>query len=120
MRIRSALLIAAIGALPAWPVAIAAPKCKPDLSLNQYEVAPRPMSVRTWTGRIDVDASRCASASGQFNVDFVRGKADLPDQRFTRQLAWTPGRVEVTLDIQRDELLVDFSIGDVATCPCRE
>jgi hypothetical protein len=120
MRIRSSLLVAATVTLPAWPVAFAAPKCKPALSLNQYEVAPKPMSVRTWTARIDVDASHCASASGRFNIDFVRGKTNLPDQQLTRQLTWTPGRVEVSMDIQRDELLVDFSIGDVATCPCRE
>jgi hypothetical protein len=120
MKTRSSLLIAAIVALPAGPVASATPMCKPALSLNEYEVAPKSMSVRTWTARIDVDASHCASASGRFNMEVVRGKTDLPDQHFTRQLTWTPGRVEVSMDIQRDELLVDFSITDVAACPCRE
>jgi hypothetical protein len=119
MTTRSSLLIT-IAALAACPSAVAAPQCKPALSLNEYEVAPKPMSVRTWTARIDVDASRCASASGQFDMDFVRGRKDLPDEQFTRHYTWTAGRVEVAMDIQKDELLAEFSIGDVAACPCRQ
>src|SRR5262249_18266489 len=107
MRTRSSLLIAIVAL--AAPGALAAPLCKPALSLNQYEVAPWPMPARTWTARIDVDASRCASASGQFDIDFVRGKTNLPDQRFTHHYAWTPGRVEVSMVLQKDELLADFS-----------
>jgi len=119
MKTRSSLIIA-IAALAACPGALAAPQCKPVLSLNEYEVAPKPLPARTWTARIDVDASRCANASGQFDMDFVRGKANVPDQRFTHHYAWTPGRVEVSMVLQKDELLADFSISEVAACPCRQ
>ena len=120
LKLCSSLLIAAVMALPAWTGAVAAPQCKPALSLMQYQFAPERMSVRTWTARIEVDATRCASAAGRFNMDFVRGREHVPDQPFTQQFAWTPGQVEVSMNLQRDELLVDFSIGDVAACPCRQ
>ena len=120
MRPRSSLLIAAVMALPGWASALAAPQCKPALSLMQYEFAPKHMSVRTWTARIAVDATGCASAAGPFDMDFVRGRENVPDQPFTQQFTWTSGQVEVSMNLQRAELLVDFSIGDVAACPCRQ
>ena len=119
-RVLAALLIAAVMALPGRVSAFAAPECKPALSLTQYEFAPKRMSVRTWTARIAVDATHCASAAGPFNMDFVRGREEMPDQPFTQQFTWTPGQVEVSMNLQSDELLVDFSIGDVAACPCRQ
>jgi hypothetical protein len=119
-RSRSSLLLAAVIALPGWAGALAAPQCEPALSLMQYQFAPQRMSVRTWTARIAVDATRCASAAGPFNMDFVRGREEMPDQPFTQQFTWTPGQVEVSMNLQHDELLVDFSIGDVAACPCRQ
>jgi hypothetical protein len=119
-RVLASLLIAAVMALPGWASAFAAPECKPALSLTQYQFAPKHMSVRTWTARIAVDATRCASAAGPFNMDFVLGSEEMPDQPLTRQFTWTPGQVEVSMNLQSDELLVDFSIGHVAACPCRQ
>jgi hypothetical protein len=99
---------------------IGAPLCKPALVVKEYQFAePRP-SQRVWAARIAVDASHCATPSGPFNVDFVRLKENAPDLRFTQQFTWKPGQVEASTDFALDEYVLDFSIGDIAACPCRE
>jgi hypothetical protein len=108
--------LALIGTTPS----IGAPLCKPDLAVKQYQFSQPRAAQRVWTARIAVDASRCATASGPFNVDFVRLKENAPDLRFTQQFKWKPGQVEASTDFALDEFVLDFSIGDVAACPCRE
>ena len=114
------LLLAGVIILLGAPHALGASQCKPAVTVKEYEFSPVRMSQRTWTARIAVDASPCATASGRFNVDFVRTKEDAPDLRFTQQFTWTPGQVEASTNFARDEFVLDFSIGDVAPCPCRQ
>ena len=99
---------------------IGAPLCKPELAVKEYQFAQPRMSQRVWTARIAVDASRCATASGPFNVDFVRIKENAPDLTFTQRFTWKPGQIEASTDFALDEFVLDASIGDVAACPCRE
>jgi hypothetical protein len=120
MRSPPFLLLAGTLALSGPTHSLAAPLCKPALAVKEYQFAePRP-SQRVWTARIAVDASRCATASGPFNVDFVRIKENAPDLAFTQQFTWKSGQTEVSTDFALDEFVLDFSIGNVAACPCRE
>jgi len=100
--------------------ALGAALCKPSLAVTEYQFAPVRSSQRRWTARIAVDASPCATASGPFGVEFVRIKENAPDLRFAERFTWRPGQVEASTDFAADEYVLDFAIGDVAPCPCRE
>jgi hypothetical protein len=99
--------------------AAAAPLCRPELTIKEVAFSPIHDLHRTWSARIAVDASRCATVSGRFAVDFVRFKETAPDMRFTEQFGWTPGVIEVASDFSADEAVADYTI-TAATCPCRE
>ena len=96
-----------------------APLCRPNLDLKEYQFAQTPTQ-RVWTARFIVDASPCTTASGPFNVEFMRIKENAPDLRFAQQFTWRPGQVEASTGFAADEYVLDFAIGDVAPCPCRE
>jgi hypothetical protein len=114
----SSVLIAAIllgGVAPAT----GDPVCKPALTVQEVTFSPMRQQHRTWTARIAVDASRCATASGRFSIDFTRLKEDAPDLRFRQLFAWAPGQVEVTTMFAADEAVLDYSI-EAVSCPCRD
>jgi hypothetical protein len=113
-------LLAGVVALLGVPQAMGEPLCKPDLVVKDVKFSEMHLWQRVWTARIAVDASRCASASGRFSIDFVRLKEIGPDLRFTEQFTWRPGQVDVSTDFAADEAVLNYSIGDVAPCRCRE
>jgi hypothetical protein len=75
---------------------------------------------RVWTARVDVDASRCATSSGRFDINFIRLKETAPDLPFTEQFTWRPGEIEVSVNFWTDEAVLEYLIGTIAACPCRD
>jgi len=94
--------------------------CRPLLTVKAVGFSEISPAQRQWTAKFAVDASRCAVASGRFAIDFVRIKEAAPDLRFTEQFTWQPGELDVSTGFAADEAVLDYSIGDVAPCPCRE
>jgi hypothetical protein len=92
--------------------------CEPVLAFRQVRFSETRLSQRVWTASLDVDASRCATSSVRFNINFIRSKEVGPDLAFTEQFTWSPGQAEVSIDFWADEAVLDFSIGYIAPCPC--
>ncbi len=102
--------------------ALAAITCKPILSVkNVREVrtstAPRPF---LWQATVAADASYCATRSGSFEIDFIRIKEYSPDVQFTEKVRWTSGQFDVSMELAADESILDYRIGFIAPCVCRE
>ena len=115
LRLAGALLIAAIPA-------VAAPLCKPSLvfkTVRFSDVHPETME-RRWTALLTVDASRCATASGRFEILFSRLKENGPEVEFVEPFTWKPDLVEVSVDFWADEAVEGYWLNKVAPCPCRE
>jgi hypothetical protein len=93
--------------------------CKPALAFKEVRLSEMRAVQRVWTARLAVDASRCETTSGSFNINFIRLKETAPDLLFTEQFTWRPGQVEVSMDFWADEAVLDYSIGHVASCACR-
>jgi hypothetical protein len=74
--------------------------------------------LRKWTGVISVDATRCTATSGPFEIKFVRLKEIGPDLLFTEKFNWSPGLVDVSLNLWWDEAIQEYWIGDVEPCEC--
>jgi hypothetical protein len=116
---RSVLLAVSLVLLGVTP-AVAGKLCKPVLSLRDARVSEAREMHRTWTGILTADASRCSTASGQFDVQFTRLKETAPDLQFMERFTWVSGQSEVSLDFWWDEWLEDNRIISIAPCPCRE
>lgn len=99
---------------------LAAPLCTPDLAITGTHLSEMRAMQRTWTARIAVDASQCAATSGRFFVRFVRLKEVGPDLPFSEAFTWRPGAIEVSTVFAADEAVLDYSIGYVRPCACRE
>ena len=99
--------------------AAAAQLCRPALTLKEVRFSEVRDLQRTWTAALAVDASRCATTSGRFDLAFTRGKENAPDLEFVERFTWKPGRIEVAVDFWRDEAVLDYSIGYVEPCTCR-
>jgi hypothetical protein len=96
--------------------------CKPLLSIkNVREIRtstmPQPW---IWKATISVDRSYCATKSGSFEIDFVRIKEYSPDIQFTQKFEWVSEQLDVTIDLAADEAILDYRIGFIAPCVCRE
>jgi hypothetical protein len=79
-----------------------------------------PLSLRVWMATLLVDASRCATSSGRFEIDFVGLGETGPYFQFTEQFTWNPGQTEVSVDMSADEAILDYRVGFIAPCVCRE
>jgi hypothetical protein len=108
-----------------WPVAnaSAAITCKPILSLKnvrELRTAERPVQPWTWKATVVVDASYCATKSGDFEIDFIRIKEYSPDVQFTEKYRWRSGQIDVSMGLAADESILEYRIGFIAPCVCRE
>jgi hypothetical protein len=101
------------------PQSLAQEMCKPALTIKEARISEVRNLQRTWTGVLAVDATRCATTSGAFEVAFTRLKEFGPDTQFIERFVWSDGQTEAALDIWWDEWLQDARIVDVASCPCR-
>ena len=113
-----ATLLAGIAAGLAVP-SHAAPLCTPDLAITSAHLSEMRAARRTWTARIAVDASPCATTSGRFFIRFVRLKEIGPDQPFSEAFTWRPGAIEVSTEFAADEAVLDVALGYVRPCACR-
>ena len=52
--------------------------------------------------------------------NFVRLKEMAPDLLFSEEFTWTPGKIEISAEFWLDEAVLDYWIGYVAMCPCRQ
>ncbi len=114
------LLIGSIG-LGMTPAA-AAPVCKPVLGFKEVRFSPtQPETMeRIWTAVMAVDASRCATASGRFEIMFTRQKENAPELEFVEQFTWKPGVMEVSVTFWADEAVEGYWLRGVAACPCQD
>ena len=119
LRPRALWLAALVVGLVATP-ALAAPLCTPELAITGADLSQIRASQRVWTARVAVDASSCSTTSGGFFIRFVRLKETAPDLRFAEPFTWRPGVVEVSTTFAADEAVLDYSIGYVRPCACRE
>jgi hypothetical protein len=97
--------------------------CKPFLSVKSVQEvrpsSPRPLPWR-WNATIVADTSFCATRSGNFEVDFVRIKEYSPDLQFTQKFRWSQNQFDVSMELSPDEAVLEFRIGFIAPCVCRE
>jgi hypothetical protein len=113
-------LLAAIGLISA---AHAGPDvCKPSLAVTnvQFSEVRAETMERTWTAVVSVDASRCATATGHFEITFSRQKENAPEVDFRETFTWQPSSVKVAVDFWADEAVESYLLNRVAVCPCRQ
>jgi len=94
--------------------------CKPLLKIDEVRFSEVLSLQRIWTAVLLVDTYNCATSHGRFDIDFIRLKETAGDMQFTKQLTWTPGRIEVSVDFWADEAVLDYRLGFVAPCVCRD
>jgi hypothetical protein len=100
--------------------AIGSDMCRPRLSFEQIRFSEIKHQERIWSATLDVDASRCATTSGGFLINFIRLKEDAPDMPFTEEFTWMAGKTEVSLRFWQDESVLSFSIAHVPLCACSD
>jgi hypothetical protein len=97
--------------------------CKP-LLLTKAVREVRPSSPQAlpwkWQATIVADTSFCATRSGNFEMDFVRIKEYSPDLQFTQTFRWSQKQFDVSMELSVDEAILEFRIGFIAPCVCRE
>ena len=96
--------------------------CRPALAFKEVrfsEMKP-PTMERKWTAVVSVDASRCATASGQFEIAFSRSKEMGIEIEFRERFMWRPDSVDVSVDFSADEAVEGYWLNNVAACPCRD
>ena len=118
----SGMLAGAIGLAGVTQATADAPACKPALAVTEVRFSKMrpPTMERTWTATVSVDASRCATASGPFEIMLTRHKENAPEADFVERFTWTPGRVEVSVVFWADEAVEGYRLSRVAECPCRD
>lgn len=114
------LAIAGLIILGSLSEPLCAVACKPVITPIEVRFSDVGASQRVWTAVLVVNAFHCATSAGRFEIDFVRLKDNAPDLQFTEQFTWTPGRIEVSVNLWADETIQDYRIGFIAPCVCRD
>jgi hypothetical protein len=114
------MLLAGTAALLSATQTVGETLCRPALKFEQVGLSETQGHQRQWSAVLAVDAAQCAATSGRFYVNFVRIKEMTPDLLFSEEFTWTPGRIEISVDVWLDEAVLDYWIGYVALCPCRQ
>jgi hypothetical protein len=94
--------------------------CKPVLALKdvQFSEMQPPTLVRRWTATVSVDASRCTTTVGYFEVGFSRLKETAPELEFREQFIWSVPSVKIAVDFAADEAVEAYWIDKFYACPC--
>ena len=116
--IKSLSLVALCTLLNAAQV-VAGPVCRPTLAVKEESFSLAFNSKRVWTASINIDATRCATTSGQFSIKFVRLAENAPDLTFTEPVIWSLGQKSVAVEFWANEAVHKYWIEEVAACPCR-
>ena len=105
-----------MGATESW----SQPICKPTLAFTEAHYAPMklPKLERTWTVAFTVDASRCATDSGSFSIEFTLWKENAPDTEFVETFQWKPDLNVISKEFWVDEAVGAYSVSEIAPCPC--
>jgi hypothetical protein len=116
------LMIVLLGVGCGLAPALAAPLCKPVLAFKEVRFSPmQPETMeRIWSATLSVDASRCATSSGHFEILFSRLKENAPETDFTEQFTWKPASVDVSVNFWADEAVEGYRLTNVSACPCRD
>jgi hypothetical protein len=96
-------------------------KCTPALAFKEVrfsEMRP-PTLERKWTAVLSVDATRCTTTSGRFEIVFTRITEIGPDLEFRQQFMWSAASVEVSVDFAADEAVAAYRLDNIVPCPCR-
>ncbi len=109
-------LLPCVGTVPAE----SQPLCKPAILSKSARSSEVLNQEHRWTAVFAVDASRCATNSGTFDIDFVREKEYGPDLTFKQRFIWRPGQTEIAMDLWWDERIRDYRVGEITACPCRD
>jgi hypothetical protein len=96
--------------------------CKPLLAAGDVTInRESPVSAFEWKLAVVADASHCATRSGMFEIDFISIQEYSPvELQFTGRFQWKEGQFEVSLELSADEAVIEYRIGFVASCPCRD
>lgn len=94
--------------------------CKPALTLSDVKFSEmrRPTLERKWTAIVSVDASRCTTTSGHFEVVFSRLKEIGVEVEFRERFVWSSPSVTIGVDFWADEAVERYWIDGVQACPC--
>ena len=100
--------------------ATAAPICKPVIGFKEVRFSPthRETMERTWSATLAVDASRCTTTAGFFEIGFSRQKENGGEIEFRERFQWSSPAVKVGLDFWADEAVEHYWIDSVQACPC--
>ena len=96
--------------------------CTPTLAFKEVRFSKMqpPTLERKWTAVLSVDASRCMTTSGTFEIGFSRLKENAIDSDFQVQKTWHPTLVEVSVDFWADEAVEGYWLTNIVQCPCRD
>ena len=116
----SGLLTGVIGLIGVTQ-AVGQQACRPALAFKEvrFSEVHRPTLERKWTAVVSVDASRCATTAGSFEIIFSRQKENGPESEFREQFTWQSPAVTVAVDFWADEAVEGYWIHNIAPCPCR-
>jgi hypothetical protein len=84
----------------------------------QFSEMRPPTLVRRWTAIVSVDASRCTTRAGYFEVGFSRLKETAPELEFRERFIWSAPLVKLAVDFAADEAVEAYWIDKVYACPC--
>jgi hypothetical protein len=116
----SGLLAGSIGLISATHAADQQ-TCRPALAFKevQFSEMQPPTMERKWTAIVSVDASRCTTTAGYFEVGFSRLKENGVEIEFREEFIWMSPAVKVGIDFWSDEAVESYWIDSVQACPCR-
>ncbi len=100
--------------------AVSEQTCTPAMMFKdvQFSEMQPPTLVRRWTAFVSVDASRCTTTAGYFDVGFSRLKETAPELEFREQFIWSAPSMKLAVDFAADEAVEAYWIDKVYACPC--
>jgi hypothetical protein len=115
----AALLVGGIG-LAGVTHAVGQQTCRPALAIKdvQFSEMQPPTRERRWTAVVAVDASRCTTTAGSFEIGISRQKENGVEVEFRERFTWSLPSVKVGVDFWADEAVESYWIDSVQACPC--
>jgi hypothetical protein len=99
--------------------AAAGSACRPHLAIKQVQFSEvQPNMERRWAATVTVDASRCATTAGYFEVGFLREKENALELEFREEFVWSAPEVKIGVEVWADEAVQAHWIASIQACPC--
>ena len=98
----------------------AQPICRPTLAFTDAHYTPMklPKLERTWTVAFTVDASRCATDTGNFSIVFTVWKENAPDTEYIDTFQWVPDLNVISKEFWADEAVGAYRVNEIHPCRC--